>query len=165
MSVGNQSIDDQHRYLICLINTSEMAIKTGDYKDTLRLIIEQLVEYTRYHFETEERIQEKIQYPDFEKHKREHQELIASLAKTSNKISAILDSDQSPPPDHQEPEPAQEVTDDELNQLLNDEPEPPSLEAQLQPLLELLRHWIIDHVIGADLKMRPYLKSLPYTFN
>ena len=72
---GNEMIDGQHKELIDKINklldsgeTSKdklVAIKTLDY----------LADYTEFHFGEEEKLQEDIQYPGIEAHKKEHDKL------------------------------------------------------------------------------------------
>jgi hemerythrin len=160
MSVGNSIIDDQHRYLICLMNTIEITLSSDEHRDIFKTAIDQLVEYTRYHFEQEERIQYKMKYPYAYEHKIEHQEIMAEMLNIKTKINAFLDakSDRSDQPDAEK-----EIADDELDALLEDDTDEPQLD--LVDLTSLMRRWVLDHVLKADLKMKPYLTDLSPTFS
>ena len=70
--VGVTEIDQQHQKLVALINTLHDAMKSGKTKDVLGQLFTELVDYTVYHFATEERLMTQFHYPDFEKHRREH---------------------------------------------------------------------------------------------
>ena len=93
MSVGNDLIDGDHRYLICLINTVELALREPEQKQPIMDAMAQLLEYTREHFSKEERIQLKIQYPKYAGHKMRHQSLTESLQQLIAKIDAVDDAE------------------------------------------------------------------------
>lgn len=160
MSVGNSIIDDQHRYLICLMNTIELALSSDDHRDILKTTLDQLVEYTEYHFKQEEQIQYKMNYQNAYEHKKQHQDIMAELHDIKAQIDTLLDtkSEDAPAPDSD-----QEITDDELNALLEDDTNKDGMD--LVELTSLMRRWILEHVLGEDLKMKPYLKKLPPTFS
>jgi hemerythrin-like metal-binding protein len=71
MSVGDQHIDEQHKILIDTINQLASAEVRND-RPLLAMIIDELVNYTVYHFEYEERLIESVAYPDLERHRRAH---------------------------------------------------------------------------------------------
>jgi hemerythrin len=80
-SVGLRLIDEQHRELIRLANklfSSCMAGKTKD-RDAFLEIIHEAVEYIGYHFRIEEKIMIKTNYPDFAKHKLEHNDFLRKV--------------------------------------------------------------------------------------
>ena len=79
ISVGNNVIDQDHKYLICLINSVELALKHEDTMEYLPTFVQQLVAYTRDHFTREEAIQKKALYPLIKEHKREHEEILAQI--------------------------------------------------------------------------------------
>ena len=62
MSVGNTLLDNEHKYLLKQVNAVEEAINTEDNHDILVETLDHLVEYTKTHFEHEERIQAKINF-------------------------------------------------------------------------------------------------------
>ncbi|MDP1983469.1 MAG: bacteriohemerythrin [Sulfuritalea sp.] len=71
MSVGDRHIDEQHKILIDTINQLASAEVRND-RPLLAMIIDELVNYTVYHFEYEERLIEAAGYPDLERHRHTH---------------------------------------------------------------------------------------------
>lgn len=71
MSVGDRHIDEQHKILIDTINQLASAEVRND-RPLLAMIIDELVNYTVYHFEYEERLIESAGFPDLERHRRAH---------------------------------------------------------------------------------------------
>ncbi len=116
MSVGNTIIDNEHRYLLDQINALELALNSEDNHDILVETLERLVEYTQTHFDHEEQIQLKIKYPLHEEHKDEHEQILAELSSIKKKLDKILGSEEE---DDDESDAFDEVTDDELNMLLD----------------------------------------------
>jgi hemerythrin-like metal-binding protein len=55
-SVGTDKIDNQHRHLIELLNTLHDAMLQGKGKEKMKTILNELVEYTKYHLKTEEEL-------------------------------------------------------------------------------------------------------------
>lgn len=74
-SIGIQSIDDQHRGLILLINRFGDALFVSKSKTEIAKAFDQLLDYTVTHFKTEEELMEKYNYPEREKHIHEHHRL------------------------------------------------------------------------------------------
>ncbi|MCB1918799.1 MAG: hemerythrin family protein [Candidatus Competibacteraceae bacterium] len=80
LSVGIEEIDAQHKVLVDLLNEIHEAIQQGRTVQTTKGIIDRLGEYTRVHFAVEESLMRILHYPDYERHKEEHDKLIAQLA-------------------------------------------------------------------------------------
>ena len=74
-SVHVDEIDEQHKKLIHLINEMYDAMKNGKGTDALGSILSELVEYTKYHFDTEEELFLEHDYPEREAHKKVHDDL------------------------------------------------------------------------------------------
>ena len=74
-SVDIRQIDNEHKYLIGLLNELLNAMNQGRGKDILGYLFEELLDYTKYHFSTEERLMSIHGYPDYTHHKKEHNEL------------------------------------------------------------------------------------------
>ena len=70
MSVGNETIDSEHRLIIDLVNEVESAIRTKDDALVVRTL-NVLEQDARAHFENEERFAEAVHFP-FDEHKQEH---------------------------------------------------------------------------------------------
>ena len=164
MSVGNMYIDDQHRYLLCLMNTIELALRDSQNKDILKTSIEQLIEYTKYHFEYEERLQTKIKLPKLMEHKMKHQKIIADINSIKSQLDNLMGNEEKFD-EAVEDAAGKEISDSELNALLEDDLDSGNKELDLNQLTALVRHWVMDHILGEDLNMRPYLSKLPKNFN
>lgn len=157
MSVGNKIIDDEHKYLICLINSVELALKLDDNEKVMKMLIEQLEEYTHSHFVQEEKIQFKIKYPAYVEHKQEHQKILRQIAELKTKVFERL-----------EQRSAVEVAPDPTGSKTAFEGyQPPQSKSQSAvefEVVELLRSWILEHVLQTDMKMKKYLTRLPENF-
>lgn len=76
MSVGIEQIDEDHKVLIALLNDlSDSIFEAHDIDET----IEQLLDYTNYHFRREEAEMAALGYPHLEEHRRVHQHLAAKV--------------------------------------------------------------------------------------
>lgn len=160
MSVANTLIDNEHKYLIDQINALEIALNTKDNHDILVETLNHLVSYTKTHFDHEESIQRKIHYPQLDEHTLEHKKLMQNLYAIKKRLDKVLGTD--PVEIHAE---SDEVTDDEINMILAGEENQHSVdEHDLEPLIVLVRSWLVDHVIGSDLKLKPYLVKWPRDF-
>jgi len=78
-SVGIESLDNDHRKLLNLINKLQTAVhyQTGDIFE--KEALDEVIAYTKYHFEREEKLMEEAAYPDLEEHKKTHQAMIAKV--------------------------------------------------------------------------------------
>jgi hemerythrin-like metal-binding protein len=74
-SVGIGSIDGQHQNLFAIARELYDAMSAGRGKQALARILDRLVQYTGVHFAHEERLMEQCSYPDYLKHKAEHDAL------------------------------------------------------------------------------------------
>ena len=82
-SVGIDSIDEQHKRLINLINQLQTAVDYSTGEEFEREALDELVDYTKTHFSYEEELMEKYAYPEYEPHKAQH-------AKMINEVEAVL---------------------------------------------------------------------------
>lgn len=88
LSVGIQEIDEQHMVLVGLLNDLHTAIHEQHGGDACAAILDQLVDYTRIHFAVEESLMRILEFPDYEAHKDEHEELLLEVRKLQGKIAA-----------------------------------------------------------------------------
>ncbi|KAA3650057.1 MAG: bacteriohemerythrin [Proteobacteria bacterium] len=86
--VGIQEIDEQHKVLVDLLNRLHDAIHAHQGTDTSRKILGDLADYTRTHFAVEESLMRVSNYPEFEAHKQNHEDLIGQV----NALQTKLDS-------------------------------------------------------------------------
>jgi hemerythrin len=79
-SVGVESLDADHRMLISLLNQLDEAVRHGEPRETVRRVLDGLLDYSDYHFAREEALMAACAYPDLEAHKRTHRTLRAQVA-------------------------------------------------------------------------------------
>jgi hemerythrin-like metal-binding protein len=85
-SVGVQSIDQQHKIWISLINKLHDAMGKGEGKKILADIFEEVVAYTKTHLKNEEALFEKYGYPDTAAHKAVHAKLTQQVLEKQKEI-------------------------------------------------------------------------------
>jgi hemerythrin-like metal-binding protein len=74
-SVKVSEVDNQHKELIGLINQLYDAMRVGKGREVPGSVLTELVNYTVYHFSTEERLFQEHGYPEYERHKQIHDDL------------------------------------------------------------------------------------------
>lgn len=85
-SVGVASIDKQHQKLVGMINELNAAMVTEQDFQVLDDIVTRMLEYTIYHFSSEEEKMTSAEYPEIESHKAKHVELIEDVQGYYNKL-------------------------------------------------------------------------------
>ena len=78
-SVGVATLDDDHKKLIDLLNQFQTAYDYHTGEAFEQEALNELVAYTRYHFEREEKLMADIGYPDLDAHKEQHRVMIAEV--------------------------------------------------------------------------------------
>ena len=139
MSIQNDLLDQDHRYLFCLVNSIELSLKHADLAATV-LVFKQLMEYSVLHFTREEKVQIKIKYPAKDLHRGRHEEIIKSLSRFHTELGFY----------ERRREEGLFFTEAE--------------DAMGERLLKLLHDWIVEHVLTEDRKMEPLLKQFPKSF-
>ncbi len=92
---GNTMIDNQHRELIGKINDLLRSCEERvDRRGALRML-DYLTEYTEFHFNEEEKLQEAIGYPGIQEHKKKHEELRATVSQ----LHEMLEEQEGPTAD------------------------------------------------------------------
>lgn len=79
-SVGIEELDEQHKHLVNLVNDLHGAMRVGKGREVVATVLTELVAYTVYHFQAEERLFEQYEYPERVEHKRQHDDLTAKVA-------------------------------------------------------------------------------------
>lgn len=72
VNIGIEEVDQQHRKIVAYINQLDDAYFSGASRKKLGKIINELVEYTIYHFKSEESLQERAGYPFLKAHQKAH---------------------------------------------------------------------------------------------
>lgn len=78
-SVSVESIDNQHKMLINIINELNNAMLYEKGRDVIERILKSLVNYTKEHFAYEESLMKKNNYADFDNHKKIHIDLLNTV--------------------------------------------------------------------------------------
>jgi hemerythrin len=138
LSVHNDAIDRDHRWLIELVDRIQSLILKHASLARLTLALDELARYTEEHFAREELIQQAAGYPHLGEHHRSHEKLKRQLQDLTGRILA---------------QPVERTTLDALD------------DDTRRALLALLRSWLIDHIIKEDLQLRPWLERFPRDWN
>ncbi len=78
---GNEEIDRQHKKLVDMLNQLDESISIEGSHNTALKVLNELADYTHYHFATEEKFMQSHQYDtdQFAKHKGEHDQFIEQV--------------------------------------------------------------------------------------
>lgn len=88
LSVGVHEVDEQHMKLVELVNEMHEAIQQHRASTVTLKILEDLIVYTKTHFQTEEALMNVFEYDDFAQHKATHDQLIDQIAALKKKLDA-----------------------------------------------------------------------------
>ncbi len=80
LSVGLESIDNQHKELFRLINAFYNSIAANSGKAAILQAIIDMEKYTVVHFSEEEAMMQKANYPYFAEHRKQHLGFIETVA-------------------------------------------------------------------------------------
>jgi len=85
---GITEFDNQHKKLVAIINRMYKAINENRAQNEVEEILNELVEYTVYHFDNEENAFQKFNYPEYSEHKKIHEALKAQVEKFVNDLKS-----------------------------------------------------------------------------
>lgn len=88
LSVDIPKIDEQHQKLVGLVNSLHDAMMAGKGRDVLGNVLSELIKYTDYHFKTEEAAFARFGYPESDKHRKQHDELVKTAVELKDKMDA-----------------------------------------------------------------------------
>ena len=94
LSVGNDVIDTDHKYLLEIINKAEVSVEANN-RVKLTEVLDELVSYGKAHFEREELIAKAVGYPKADQLHESHGKLVEELAKFRDEIGAAWSKDAS----------------------------------------------------------------------
>ena len=87
-SVGIDEMDIQHKKLFNLTNKLFEAMQSGKGKEILHGVLSELASYTRVHFEAEEQLMQKHNFPGLDEHKALHRQLLTKASDFINKFNS-----------------------------------------------------------------------------
>lgn len=76
LSVHVESMDEQHKHLIRMLNRLHEVFDEGSKPRAIRSILNGLLVYVRIHFWQEEHVMQAHGFPGLDAHRREHQALV-----------------------------------------------------------------------------------------
>ena len=79
LSVQVEEIDADHQRLVDLFNLLNRTLEEKAAPDYIEAVLAELIACTDWHFKHEERLMLQYRYPDYQKHRQEHEELLASI--------------------------------------------------------------------------------------
>ncbi len=79
-SVEVAELDEHHKYLFILINILQTAFEKNEKRSTAEMVLDQLSDYSDYHFKAEEELMDRVHYPDLLAHRREHEQFVQRIA-------------------------------------------------------------------------------------
>jgi hemerythrin-like metal-binding protein len=86
LSVEVDEIDEDHRRLVELYNILRNAVSAGEAPNYIEAVMEELVTCTVWHFKHEERLMIRYDYPGYEAHRNEHDDLVESARELQQKF-------------------------------------------------------------------------------
>ncbi len=78
IGVGVQEIDTEHDLLLGVVRALEKAMASAP-RNQVEALLQQLAEFTRVHFATEEVMMRLYAYPEFARHQLEHARLVEQI--------------------------------------------------------------------------------------
>ena len=84
--IGIKIVDQQHEKLLNMINKLEGSMGKENVLKVMGDILRGLVDYVKFHFQDEEKVMKRIAYPELERHKKLHEELVRQVTEILIKI-------------------------------------------------------------------------------
>ncbi|BAH77147.1 bacteriohemerythrin [Solidesulfovibrio magneticus] len=88
LATGVKFVDEQHRKLVDMINNLYKAMQTGQGKAVVEKLLDDLANYTVYHFDAEEKIFHKLHYSETAGHIKIHEELKSKVMSFINEYKS-----------------------------------------------------------------------------
>jgi hemerythrin len=78
-ATGLELIDAQHQQLVSITNELFHACVAGDEDRVFKETMSRMVEYVKYHFGAEQQMLLRVKYPDYNDHKKQHDEMVRNI--------------------------------------------------------------------------------------
>lgn len=85
-ATGIDEIDGHHKKLVELLNTSYSLILNDNNQKELLQLLDELIDYAKYHFDAEEQLMQKYAYKQMDAHMIEHFSFINRVMSYQNEI-------------------------------------------------------------------------------
>lgn len=84
--IGVEEVDRQHRHLVDILNRVHAGMQAGNPPREMMRVMQDLVNYTRYHFDAEERAMRNAGYPELAAHQAKHRAMVAKVEAFSQEM-------------------------------------------------------------------------------
>ena len=88
LSVGVLEIDIQHKLLFEKVNAFLHACQSEAEDDTVQRLFWFLEAYALTHFKEEEKLMQRLAYPDYLPHRKQHQEFVGEVGKIKERLKS-----------------------------------------------------------------------------
>ena len=88
-SVAHDTMDNHHQWLFDILNDINCGLKENVSQDRIFTYMQELREYTNFHFSEEEKLMAEIGYPDLDAHKALHQGFIQQIQAYMNEFQTV----------------------------------------------------------------------------
>lgn len=85
-NIGVPEVDRQHRHLVEILNRLHAAMLAGNPPAELARVVQDLLNYTRYHFDAEERAMRDANYPELSAHQQKHRAMVERVEAFSQEM-------------------------------------------------------------------------------
>ena len=85
-SVGVRAMDDQHGILMDAINDLRLALNRGSGREKICDLLNQLIDFSRMHFSSEEHLMEQTGFIGLIEHRAEHHRILAAIVQASHRL-------------------------------------------------------------------------------
>ena len=85
-SVGVRAMDDQHGILMEAINALRLALVRGAGQEKISELLDELIEFTRMHFWSEEQIMAQTGFAGLAEHRAEHHRILADILQSAHRL-------------------------------------------------------------------------------
>ncbi|MGO9953431.1 MAG: bacteriohemerythrin [Dissulfurispiraceae bacterium] len=130
LSVGFKKIDDDHKEIFRMIKELVDAIMQHTYKYKIDGVIKFLEDYANNHFSMEEGYMKELEYPEYLKHRAEHEKFHKTFSRLKRKLENIKAS-------------GSYAGSYELSVATD----------------QVLVDWLLDHIAKVDMKLADFLKK------
>jgi len=87
-SVKVSKCDEDHKKLFALLNALHEAMKEGKGHETIRQVLDELADYTRFHFSQEEMLLKQTNYANFLPHQMQHRAFVKKVEEFQSDMKA-----------------------------------------------------------------------------
>ncbi|HEY1161021.1 MAG TPA: bacteriohemerythrin [Terracidiphilus sp.] len=85
-TVGVRAMDDQHGILMDTMNELRLAVVHGCGREQVSELLDRLLEFTRMHFWSEERLMEQTGFPGLAEHRAQHHSILAQMLQSAHRV-------------------------------------------------------------------------------